>query len=396
MKIALVHDYLTQYGGAERVLEQFHEIWPDAPVFTALHDPATLPISWRTWDIRESLLGRIPGARRNHRRLVPLYPIAFRAMRHALSSYDVVLSDTSAWAHQAPASRGSIRVAYCHSPARFLWGDDDYLRPANLSGPVRPLADGAFALLRRLDRRSARNLDTIIANSATVADRIRTAWDRESTIVHPPVTDDRFAPPITQPDDFHLVVSRLVPHKRVDLVVAAFTASGRALRVVGTGPEIERLRAMAGPNVSILGPLSDRKTIELMRRCRALVLPGREDFGITAVEAQAAGRPVIALGEGGATESVIDGETGVFFWQQTVAALNAAVETAERTDWSSDTCIANARRFDEGAFRTEIRATVEASWQRRRSRTTGRAGADDSTQIGAGHAGPPPVRGTLP
>jgi glycosyltransferase involved in cell wall biosynthesis len=360
----LVHDYLTQYGGAERVLEQFHELWPDAPIFTALYDPAALPPHWQDWDIRESWLGRIPGARRNHRRLVPLYPLAFRSFGRALGDYDVILSDTSAWAHQASARGGSLHIAYCHSPARFLWRDDAYLEPAALPGPVRALADGVFAVLRGLDRRSAQRLDTIIANSATVAKRIRAAWGRDSTVIYPPVTGDRFVPPVSEPDDFYLVVSRLVPHKRIDLAVAAFTTSGRPLRIVGTGPESDRLRLMAGPCVSMLGALPDSETIALMRRCRALILPGREDFGITAVEAQAAGRPVIAFGEGGATESIIDGRTGVLFREQTVAAVNTAVVTAEGMTWSSEACVANAHRFHATSFRAKIETTIRASYDR--------------------------------
>ncbi len=371
MRVALVHDYLTQYGGAERVLGQFHRIWPDAPVFTALHDPASLPDEWRDWDIRESGLGRIPGARRHHRLLAPLYPLAFRSLGRSLRDYDVVLSDTSAWAHQAPASHGAIRIAYCHSPARFLWRDDAYLGPARLPGAVRLLAAGPLAALRALDRNSAAGLDTVIANSATVADRVRTCWGHDATVIHPPVGDDRFAEPVSQPDDFHLVVSRLVPHKRIDLAVAAFTASGRPLRVVGTGPERDRLRAMAGPSVSILGARSDDETIELMRRCRAFILPGREDFGITAVEAQAAGRPVIAFGEGGATESVIDGRTGVLFREQSVAALQSAVETADAVDWSSHACITNARRFDETTFRSAILEVVQRHWAEHRATNAG-------------------------
>ncbi len=368
MRIALVHDYLTQSGGAERVLEALHGIWPDAPVFTSLYDPAAFPPHWRGWDVRESALGRIPGARHNHRLLLPLYPLAFASFRRELAGYDVVLSDSSAWAHQA-GDRAQVRISYCHSPSRFLWGDESYLQPARIPTAVRRAMDIGFGALRRLDRRSARELDVVLANSAAVAGRIARVWGRTADVVYPPVQIERFTPaPPGLIEDYALVVSRLVPHKRIDLAVDACTATGRPLRVVGSGPAEERLRRRAGPSVEFLGQRTDPETAELMRRCRMFILPGQEDFGITAVEAQAAGRPVVAFGAGGALESVIDGRTGVLFGEQTVAGLTAALDAADRWEWSADACRDNALRFAASRFQREIRDIVEATWRDRPSR----------------------------
>ena len=367
MKIALVHDYLTQFGGAERVLEAFHEIWPDAPIFTSLYDPAALPTHWRSWDIRESVLSRIPGARHHHRALLPLYPLAFAAFQRQLADYEIVLSDTSAWAHQAGTNR-QVRITYCHSPSRFLWGDEAYLTPARIPVPVRGVMDLGFGGLRWLDHRAAGELDVVVANSRAVAGRIEHVWGRAASVVYPPIQIDRFTP--AEPagiEPFALVVSRLVPHKRIELVIDACTATGRPLKVVGGGPAEERLRRRAGPSVEFLGQCSDGETADLMSRCQVFVLPGQEDFGITAVEAQAAGRPVVAYRGGGAVESVIEGQTGLFFDEPTGSSLSAALELADRTAWSAVACRTNAIRFGTPRFKEAISDIVDAAWRDRSS-----------------------------
>lgn len=365
MRVALVHDYLTQLGGAERVLHALHDRWPDAPVFTSVLDPAALPPDWTGWDIRQSPLGRLPGAARWHRAALPLYPRLFRGFGPALADHDVVLSDSSAWAHHAPAAPGAVHVCYCHAPARFLWGDPAYLGPAKIPAPLRPVASGTFAALRRADRRAARRVTRYLANSRAVAARIRAAYGVEAPVVYPPVELDRFAPPsggaLDAPEPWYLVVSRLVPHKRVDLAVDAFTRGGLPLKVIGDGRAADGLRRRAGPTVELLGRLDDAATADHLRRCRALVLPAAEDFGITAVEAQAAGRPVIAFGAGGALETVVPDETGLFFHEPTVAALIAAVARAEARTWRPDLARANAARFGRARFQAEVAAAVEAT-----------------------------------
>lgn len=369
MRVALVHDYLTQMGGAERVLEAFHASFPDAPVFTSIVDPAVLPAAWRSWDIRASALRFLPGAERWHRAVLPFYPLLFRGFGPALRGYDVVLSDSSAWAHQAPAGPDALHICYCHSPARFLHGDAAYLDPASIPAVLRPLARGLFSTLRAVDRGAARRVDRYIANSATVAERIRHAYGREAAIIYPPVDVERIGAVADRlpadPEAWYVVVSRLVPHKRVDLAIAAFNSLDIPLKVVGEGRSAERLRAMAGSDIEFLGRRGDDEVAALLARSRGLVLPAMEDFGITAVEAQAAGRPVIALDAGGAQETVIDGETGVLFPESSVSSLAAAVRSAERRSWDRSAIRANAARFDRARFQQEIAAEIAAVYGRR-------------------------------
>lgn len=369
VRVAIVHDYLTQMGGAERVLEALHAMFPDAPVFTSVVDESVLPDSWKSWDLRPSLLSRLPQARRWHRAVPPVYPFLFRGFRRALRHYDLVVSDSSAWAHQAPAGPGRVHVCYCHSPARFLYKDDAYLGPASVHPVVRPAMRGMFSVLRQVDRQAAGRVDRYVANSNTVRARIAAAYGVEASVVYPPVDVSRIGAIAEmlphEPEDWYIVVSRLVPHKRVDLAVEAFNQLGMPLKVVGEGRAIERLRDLAGPNVEFLGRKSDEAVAELLSRSRGLILPAKEDFGITAVEAQAAGRPVIALDAGGAQESVLPGVTGVLFPHSTPESLVDAVLAAEDHDWDRSTIRAHARRFDRDVFMQDMRAEIDAAMNAR-------------------------------
>ncbi len=360
MRVALVHDYLTQYGGAERVLDVLKELFPDAPVFTSIVDLTEFPAHYRDWEIHESFIRRVPGSERYYRALLPLYPPAFRSFQRSLSDFDVILSDSSAWSHQASGGAQSVRVCYCHSPARFLYNDENYLAPAIVPRPLKPILPPVLAGLRAVDQRSARGVDHYIANSATVAGRIRSVYDREADIIYPPVDTERYDDgSITEPGDYLLVVSRLVPHKRVDLPVQAATRAGLPLKVVGTGRALDSLRAQAGPTVEFLGRRDDDEVASLLRGARAFVLPGAEDFGMTAVEAQAAGRPVIAYGIGGALESVIDGETGLFFPEPTVESLLDAIDRLDAQSWSVERIRTNAHRFGRTEFKINIAGTID-------------------------------------
>jgi glycosyltransferase involved in cell wall biosynthesis len=372
VRVALVHDYLTQHGGAERVLEVLKEIFPASPVFTSIVDFDSLPFFYRTWEIHESPLGRLPGATIYHRALLMAYPALFRSFARELREFDVVLADSSAWAHHAPASANAAHVVYCHSPARFLYGDAGYLAPARLPRGVKAISPAMFAALRALDRRAAKRVDSYVANSQAVAERIQRAYGRSAHVVYPPVDVDRFAPvpgrPEPEPEPWYLVVSRLVPHKRVDLAIEACSRSGIPLKIIGGGRARSDLEAQSGPTIEFLGYQDDEAVIDHLRRCRALILPATEDFGMTAVEAQAAGRPVIAFGRGGALESVIEGETGVFFHSQTADALLAAIGTAERTSWQPERLLTNARRFGVDRFKREIADVVDETLTSKRSR----------------------------
>ncbi|MDP9469825.1 MAG: glycosyltransferase [Chloroflexota bacterium] len=362
MRVALVHDYLTQHGGAERVLQALHDLYPDAPVFTSIADFSVLPPSWRSWDVRQSVLKHVPGMARWHRGLLPVYPALFRAFRRDLARFDLILADSSAWAHRAPAPPRAVLVCYCHSPARFLYQDPTYLGPAGLPAPVRALSRPVFAALRRGDRRAAARVDRYVANSLAVAERIARAYGVQAPVVYPPVETERFAAAaVLEPEPWFLVVSRLVPHKRVDLAVDACTRAGIALKVIGDGRSLASLQARAGPTVTFLGRLDDDEVARQVARCRALILPGQEDLGMTAVEAQAAGRPVVAFGQGGALETVVPGETGVFFHQPTAEALMEALVAVSRMSWDPAVLRANAARFNAQRFAQEMQAQIDAA-----------------------------------
>ncbi len=359
MRVALVHDYLTQYGGAERVLAALHDLFPEAPVYTSLYAPEHLPETFRTWEIHTSPISRIPGAARTHRAWLPLYPTLFRQIGRQLHDFDVVISDSSAWSHHADPGPDIPHVCYCHSPARFLYGDHHYLGPARIPAPVQPLTDRLFANMQALDRRAARRVTRYIANSNAVARRIEDAYGIEASVVYPPVETERFRPAAPRPvEDYFLVISRLVPHKRVDLAVRACTEARLPLIVIGDGRSRAELAHLAGPTVEFLGPLDDAAVVDHLQRCRALILPGVEDFGMTAVEAQAAGRPVVALAGGGALETVIPGETGILFPAPTADALTAALSEAAAAEWDTARIGANAERFNRGQFLEGINAVL--------------------------------------
>jgi glycosyltransferase involved in cell wall biosynthesis len=359
MRVALVHDYLTQYGGAERVLEVLHEHLPDTAVYTSLYQPEQMPSSWRSWDIRPSPLSRIPGANRTHRLWLPLYPAIFRQIGNQITDADLVIADSSAWSHHARPGAEIPLICYCHSPARFLYGDRDYLGATQLPGVLRPPVHGLFAALRRLDHQAAQRVDRYVANSDAVRVRIRSAYGVDATVIHPPVDVERFQPatPVT-PEDWFLVVSRLVPHKWIDRAIRACTAAKLPLKVIGSGRAGDALERIAGPTVEFLGERSDADVVDHMQRCQALILPGVEDFGMTAVEAQAAGRPVIAAGAGGALESVVHGVTGLHFDPSDDAALIAALQDARATRWESDAIQCHAATFGIDVFRKKMDAVI--------------------------------------
>lgn len=358
MRIALVHDYLMQgIRGAERVLVAIHELYPDAPVYTLLYDPEVMAPLCAGWDVRPSFLQRLPGARRLHQRLAPLMPRATESL--PLREYDLVLSASSAWVKSVRTRPDAVHVCFCHSPARFLWHwRDEYLRTFRAGGLSKALAYRLTDRLRRWDQATCYRPTAYIANSRLVQARILEFYGRDSTLIHPPVETDRFLPE-DRDEDYFLLVSALNPYKRADLAVEAFTRAGLPLVVVGEGPERERLQAMAGPTVQILGRTEDDEVRQLVSRCRAFLMPQEEDFGIAAVEAQSAGRPVIAYGAGGALETVIENETGLFFAEQTPESLLDAVHRFGRTPFDKRRIRENALRFSKERFQREYQAEVE-------------------------------------
>ncbi len=368
LRVALIHDWLITLGGADRVLLALHDVFPQAPVFVALHALDRLPESFRRLDVRGTWLQRLPGATRRHRCLVPLMPFAFAHLN--LRGYNVLVSSRHACAKGVSVAHGAIHVCYCHTPMRYAWDlAQEYLKATQAI--VRPGARAALGWLRQWDWATSQRVDYFIANSHFVAGRIRRHYGREAAVIYPPVDTEFFTPdensalpsvrsvPLASgkaPDerDFYLFVSRLVGYKRVRVAVEAFNQLGRPLVVVGDGPERRRLEAMARGNVRVVGEVSDTVLRGYYRQCRALVFPGEEDFGMVPVEAQACGRPVIAYGRGGVLESVVDGVTGMFFKEQTPEALAAAVQKADDISWDYPTIRRHAERFSQQRFLKEI------------------------------------------
>ncbi|MGH2593495.1 MAG: glycosyltransferase [Anaerolineae bacterium] len=362
MNLALVHDWLNQTGGAERVLDTLQEMYPAAPLYTSIYWREGMPAHYRKWDIRASWLDRAPGIYRHHQPYLPLYPVAFRSFD--LSPYDVVLSNKSGFCHGIPTG-DALHICYCLAPTRYVWGLDAYAEREVLGHAARLALKPLAAWLRRWDYAAAQRVMHFIAISAEIQRRIRTYYNRDSIVIHPPVDLRRYQP-ATSHDDYYLIVSRLIPYKRIDLAIEAFNRLGRPLWIAGEGRDTERLRSTAGPNITFLGRVPDVDLPNLMARCKAFVLPGYEDFGIAPVEAQAAGRPVIAFGAGGALDTVIDGTTGMLFAGQTAGALIDAVRRLDAIDLDPHAIRANAARFDKDAFKQKLSRFVDAKYQERK------------------------------
>jgi glycosyltransferase involved in cell wall biosynthesis len=342
--VAIVHDYLNQRGGAERVVLEMASIWPQAPIYTSLYRPESTFPQFRERDVRTSPLDRLP-VDDGFRNLFPLYPLAFRAF--GTLRQDVVISSSSGWAHGVRTGADSFHAVYCYTPARWLYGAD------HLGGTWRRQAlKPIIGLARGWDRAAAGRADLYIAISSGVRDRIKQRYGIDAPVVYPPVDVDRFRP--RERGERLLVVSRLLPYKRVDVIVDAATRAGIGLDVVGTGPSLDDLRRRAGPTVKFHGRLQDGDITELMESCRAFCLPGAEDFGITPVEANAAGKPVVAFAGGGALETLEDGTSGAFFQEHNVAAVLDAIGRCDRLQADPDCLAAAAQRFSPAAFRTAL------------------------------------------
>ncbi len=356
LKVALCHDWLTGMRGGERVLELLCEGFPDAPVYTLFHVSGAISERINRHPIHTSWLQNIPGIGRHYRVFLPFFPGAVERMRPP--PVDVLISTSHCVAKGIRPAAGTPHLCYSFTPMRYAWlFQREYLG----AGTARALAAAPLlAWLRRWDRRTAARVDRFVAISRHVRERIRTFYGREADVVYPPVNLARWTPGRDAPGEYDLIVSALVPYKRVDLAVRAYTKRGDSLWIAGTGTEYRRLRALAGPNVRFLGRCSDEELLSLYRRCRLLVFPGEEDFGIVPLEAMACGRPVAAFGRGGAVETIRDGVTGVFFDRQTEEALWDAVERAAAIPWDSEAIRSHAEQFGEDRFLAGFAAQVAA------------------------------------
>jgi glycosyltransferase involved in cell wall biosynthesis len=360
MRVALVHDWLTGMRGGERVLEALLALYPDATIHTLIHVPGSVSPAIEARPIRTSFIQRLPGAPARFRQYLPLFPLAIA--RLDLAGYDLVLATSHCVAVGARAGAEQTQVAYCFTPMRYAWEfEREYL--ARVPAPARPATRVVLGALRRWDRAAGQRAGHLACISEHVAARIRRAWGRSARVIYPPVRTDHFQPgaAATEAGDAFLCVSALAPYKRLDVAVDAFTRLGWRLDVIGIGAEAARLRARAGPTVRFLGWQDDAALARAYARCRAFVFPGEEEFGIAPLEAMAAGRPVLAYGGGSLLETMQDGVTGLFFQEQTPAALIDALQRFALTAWDVEKIRAHALRFAEPVFRRELGAFVAAA-----------------------------------
>jgi glycosyltransferase involved in cell wall biosynthesis len=350
---AIAQDWLAAEAGSEWVTFQLSRLLPSAPIHTTFFDPAIFAGAIDSSRVHRWPLDRVPGARRRFRSLLPLYPVWFSFLD--LRDHPLVISSSVAFAHAVRTSPQALHVSYVHTPMRYAWDLDTYLDQGSQALPARIAAKTLRPVLQRWDRSTAGRPDVLVANSRETQSRIRRFWRRDSEVIHPPADVGSIA--LTGRDEGYLLVaSRLLGYRRIDLIVEAATTLGRRLVVVGDGPEMGRLRALAGPMVDFRGRIDRAQLVDLFERCHAYVVPGIEDFGIAPVEAMAAGKPVIGIAAGGVAETVIDGVTGVLFEHQTVDSLVAAIEQLDGLQFDPLACRARAEEFSVAVFHARWRA----------------------------------------
>ncbi|MFH2105211.1 MAG: glycosyltransferase [Parcubacteria group bacterium] len=368
MKVALIHDFLNQVGGAEKVLQVFHELFPKAPVYTITYDRSETGDVFDDMDIRTSFIQNLPGGPRRYKWYLAWMPAAIE--QFDLSSYDVVLSDCSAYSKGIVTKPETLHICYCHSPTRYLWSDThSYTEELKQPSIIKKGLPIILNRIRVWDRQAAERVDKFVTNSKNVTDRINKYYFRDSDVIYPPVEVKSFGKP-AKVQDYYLIVSRLRPYKRVDLAIEAFNALEFPLKVVGTGEEYKKLKKLANNNIEFLGPVSDKEKNKLLASCKAFIHPQEEDFGIAAVEAMAAGRPVIAYKKGGALETVKEGVTGEFFEDQTPWSLVDAVREFEADKYDPAVIQKRVADFDVSIFKKKIKDYVEKAYQEHQKKIT--------------------------
>ena len=360
MKIALVHDYLAQDGGAERVLKAFHEIWPDAPIFVLFHKPGSVD-GFDDADVRQSFIGKIPLAKNRYQWFLPWMPLATE--RHNVHDFDVVLSSTSAFAKGILTRPDTLHISYCHTPTRYLWTDThEYIADLKYTRLIKAALPRLIHKLRLWDKMSVDRVDHFIANSNTVRQRINKYYRRDSNIIYPPADVEQFSIG-EKVGEYFIAGGRLVPYKRFDLIVHVFNRLGWPLRIFGSGPELHRLQKIAKDNIEFLGRVSDEEKARLLSEAKAFIHPQVEDLGITPIESMASGTPVIAYGVGGVTETVIPGKTGVFFYDQTWESLFDAVHTFNEHAWDRQTIREHAQKYSDSIFKKRMEQFVHDRYE---------------------------------
>lgn len=372
LRIALVHDWLNQIGGAENVLEELVTLFPGAPIYTSMYAPARMPALYGDWPIHTSFMQHLPGVATHHQLYLPLYPAAFARMD--LSDYDLVLSNKSGFCHGVQTKGGTrkaLHVCYCLTPTRFLWLYNQYREREQIGGGLSAILRPVLSLLRHWDWQAAQQVDHFVAISTTVQQRIQNLYGRASVVIHPPVDTGYFTPtpnravantvqPAAAFDDYYLIVSRLIPYKRIDLAIQAFNRLPQEkLLIIGEGRDRAALEAQAGPNITFLGRQPRAEIRTMLRRCKAFLFPGLEDFGIAPVEAMSAGRPVIAYGGGGALDTVIPGVTGELFADLRWESLHAVLAQFQPTHYDPAAAHTRAECFGVAHFRQRLLTYLE-------------------------------------
>jgi glycosyltransferase involved in cell wall biosynthesis len=361
MKIALVHDYLVQYGGAERVLEAFSEIWPAAPIYTLVHDENLVHKKFNKQEIRTSFLQKIPFAKKHHRIFPPLMMLAVEQFN--LDYYDIVLSDSSSFAKNIITGPNTLHISYCHTPMRYGWDDCQYYtQEYSFPSIVKKVSPFLMNYIRMWDWQATNGVDKFIANSKFVQGRIKKYYNRKSVVINPPVDIGSFyiSPP-SEVGNYFLLVGRMMKYKKMNVVIEAFNKMRLPLKVVGRGVEFKNLQKIAGPTIEFLGRVSDQELKEIYSQTQGFVFPQEEDFGIVAIEALASGRPVIAYQAGDVEENIEDGKTGIFFKEQTEDSIIKAIRKFQKIEFDARYIKQQAKRFNKETFKKNIKQAVEQS-----------------------------------
>ncbi|MFH1900214.1 MAG: glycosyltransferase [Patescibacteria group bacterium] len=361
MKIALVHDYLTQLGGAEKVLQNFQWVFKDSPVFVLIYDRKKIGQVFDRRVINTSWLQKMPLSKKRYQWYLMAMPMA--AESHKLGDVDVILSSASSFAKGVRGSNKSLHICYCHTATRYLWHDaESYVRELGYNKLIKKIIPLFLKHLRHWDLMAVQGVNKFITNSKVVQARIKKYYKRDSKVIYPPVETDKFY--ISRElGNYYLIGGRLVAYKRYDLAIQVFNKLGIRLKIFGDGLEMKRLKKMAGKNIEFLGEVSDEKKAKLYSRCIAFIHPQVEDFGITAVEAMASGRPVIAYFDGGARETIVPHQTGEFFIEQNWECLADAIIHFDVNKYNSYSIKEHAEKFNQDRFRKEIRDYIEREWK---------------------------------
>ncbi len=358
MKIALIHDMLVQEGGQERVLRALQELFSDAPTFVLIYDRDNKEKYYKEKDIRATFLQKMPGIEKKFQWYLPLMSSAIES--HDLRGFDLILSSSSSFAKGVITQPGTQHVCYCHTPTRYLWSDSQgYVEDLPYPNIVKKVLPLYLSHLRNWDWAASQRIDGFLANSKTVKDRIKRYYNKEAQVIYPPVDTDKFYIS-NYLGNYYLIGGRLVPYKRYDLAIKAFNKLDMPLKVFGIGPELERLKSIARPNIEFLGEVNEQQKAELYSKSLAFIHPQEEDFGITAVEAMASGRPVVAYKAGGALETIVEDHTGQFIKDQTWEDLANTIIHFKPEKYKSDEIKNHARKFSKARFMEEVRGFVNS------------------------------------